>query len=294
MVAEGAQQPPARAARGGLRERRAAAPARAKAGRLRARARAGGDPEAMEKALARSEWDVVVSDYRLPRFGAPEALELFRASGLAAPFVVVSGKLGEEAAVEVMKAGADDFLDQGQPRAPERDGGAGARRGRGAPARRRGAAPQGRHPRGRAGTPRSTSSATPTGRGMEEALGWLGRATETSRVYVFENHVGEDGELWNLQLHKWVAPGVPPGVPKTGRQPHRGLPVPGRRVRRLDRLRPLGGGPRARESRCTATQGLPGARAAVSRREAWDLVHDHRPHLRRGTSGGALSASTTA
>jgi DNA-binding NtrC family response regulator len=67
-------------------------------------------PEAMEKALADSDWNVVASDYRLPRFGAPEALELFRESGVEAPFVVVSGKVGEEEAVEVMKAGADDFL----------------------------------------------------------------------------------------------------------------------------------------------------------------------------------------
>jgi DNA-binding NtrC family response regulator len=67
-------------------------------------------PEAMEKALAAPGWDVVVSDYRLPRFGAPEALALFRESGLEAPFIVVSGKLGEDAAVEVMKAGADEFL----------------------------------------------------------------------------------------------------------------------------------------------------------------------------------------
>jgi phosphoserine phosphatase RsbU/P len=66
--------------------------------------------EAMEKALAAPGWDVVVSDYRLPLFGAPEALALFRESGLEAPFIVVSGKLGEDAAVEVMKAGADEFL----------------------------------------------------------------------------------------------------------------------------------------------------------------------------------------
>jgi phosphoserine phosphatase RsbU/P len=46
-------------------------------------------PEAMEKALAASGWDVVVSDYRLPRFGAPDALALFRESDLEAPFVVV-------------------------------------------------------------------------------------------------------------------------------------------------------------------------------------------------------------
>jgi PAS domain S-box-containing protein len=50
-------------------------------------------------------------------------------------------------------------------------------------------------------------------RGMEEVLERLGKATETSRVYVFQNHPGEDGVLWNAQLHKWMAPGVAPRVP---------------------------------------------------------------------------------
>ena len=172
-------------------------------------------PEAMEKALSRSEWDVVVSDYRLPRFGAPEALELFRASGLAAPFVVVSGKLGEAAAVEVMKAGADDFLtkdnlarlsatvDRELAEAEER-------RHADEKLRRRDAILE---------AVRYAAEhflGNPTEAGMEEALGWLGRATETSRVYVFQNRVAEDGTLWNLQLHKWAAPGVPRSVPADG------------------------------------------------------------------------------
>src|SRR3712207_7268039 len=37
-------------------------------------------------------------------------------------------------------------------------------------------------------------------------------ATGTSHAYVFENHVGEDGELRNVQRHKWTAPGAPPGI----------------------------------------------------------------------------------
>ena len=102
-------------------------------------------PEAMEKALAASEWDVVVSDYRLPRFGAAEALRVARDAGSDAPFIVVSGKVGEEAAVEVMKAGAYDFLTRPGPAVPEC--GAGASRGREASSRRRGAAPPGRRPR---------------------------------------------------------------------------------------------------------------------------------------------------
>jgi PAS domain S-box-containing protein len=72
-------------------------------------------PEGMEEALHGAEaggepFQVVISDYYMPRFRAPEALELLRELGQDIPFIVVSGQLGEDAAVEVMKAGADDYL----------------------------------------------------------------------------------------------------------------------------------------------------------------------------------------
>src|ERR671911_1234028 len=72
-------------------------------------------PEDMEKALhsaeARDEpFQVVISDYYLPRFRAPHALRLLRELGYDVPFIVVSGKIGEDAAVEIMKAGANDYL----------------------------------------------------------------------------------------------------------------------------------------------------------------------------------------
>ncbi|CAN5718103.1 hypothetical protein BH18ACT11_BH18ACT11_19120 [soil metagenome] len=72
-------------------------------------------PEDMERALGAAEargepFQIVISDYYMPRFRAPEALELLRELGQHIPFIVVSGKIGEDAAVEVMKAGADDYL----------------------------------------------------------------------------------------------------------------------------------------------------------------------------------------
>ncbi len=67
-------------------------------------------PEAMKKALADSVWDVIVSDYRMPRFEAPKALAMAREAGSEAPFIVVSGKIGEDVAVEMMKAGAHDCV----------------------------------------------------------------------------------------------------------------------------------------------------------------------------------------
>ena len=67
-------------------------------------------PEAMDEALSEGAWDVVISDYYMPKFRAPDALALLQSRGSDAPFIVVSGKVGEELAVEAMKAGAYDYI----------------------------------------------------------------------------------------------------------------------------------------------------------------------------------------
>jgi PAS domain S-box-containing protein len=72
-------------------------------------------PEDMEKALRSADakdepFQVVISDYYMPRFRAPDALRLLRELGHDVPFIVVSGKIGEDAAVGIMKAGANDYL----------------------------------------------------------------------------------------------------------------------------------------------------------------------------------------
>ena len=72
-------------------------------------------PEDMEEALCAADagdepFEVVISDYYMPRFRAPDALRLLRDLGYDLPFIVVSGKIGEDAAVEIMKAGADDYV----------------------------------------------------------------------------------------------------------------------------------------------------------------------------------------
>lgn len=69
---------------------------------------------AMKAALTRQRWDIVIADYRLPHFSAPAALVLLQASGLDLPFIIVSGVIGEEAAVSAMKAGAHDYLMKGR------------------------------------------------------------------------------------------------------------------------------------------------------------------------------------
>jgi PAS domain S-box-containing protein len=64
----------------------------------------------MQAALEKQAWDVVIADYSLPQFDAPAALALLQQSGLDIPFIVVSGTIGEETAVTMMKAGAHDYL----------------------------------------------------------------------------------------------------------------------------------------------------------------------------------------
>src|SRR4051794_8168377 len=55
-------------------------------------------------------WDVVVSDYNLPGFSGLVALELLKASTREIPFILVSGEIGDETAVEAMRNGANDYL----------------------------------------------------------------------------------------------------------------------------------------------------------------------------------------
>lgn len=65
---------------------------------------------AMADALAQRPWDMVISDYNLPGFSGSEALYMLRAHSEYIPFVVVSGRIGEEEAVALMKSGADDYV----------------------------------------------------------------------------------------------------------------------------------------------------------------------------------------
>ena len=68
------------------------------------------NPAELTSAIDRHPWDVVLSDYTLPQFSGPAALKLLREKGLDVPFIVVSGTYGEEAAVDMMKAGANDYI----------------------------------------------------------------------------------------------------------------------------------------------------------------------------------------
>jgi len=66
--------------------------------------------DAMKAALAEREWDIITSDYNMPGFSALAALDILKNSNLDLPFIVVSGKIGEDQAVAAMKAGAHDYV----------------------------------------------------------------------------------------------------------------------------------------------------------------------------------------
>jgi PAS domain S-box-containing protein len=70
--------------------------------------------ESMRSALKEKTWDLIISDYSMPAFNAPKALDVLDASGLDLPFIIISGTIGEEHAVEALKAGANDFLVKGK------------------------------------------------------------------------------------------------------------------------------------------------------------------------------------
>ena len=65
---------------------------------------------ALREALARGPWDVVLCDYALPGFGAPQALEIMREADADVPVIVVSGLIGEGNAIDLMRRGAADYV----------------------------------------------------------------------------------------------------------------------------------------------------------------------------------------
>ena len=70
--------------------------------------------EALRNALLNHPWDIVLSDYNLPKFNAPMALQIVKQIQPNIPFIVISGTIGEASAVELMRQGANDYLMKGR------------------------------------------------------------------------------------------------------------------------------------------------------------------------------------
>ncbi len=65
--------------------------------------------EAMRRALD-EEWDLVISDHNMPNFSSQAALEVLQSSGREIPFIIVSGDISEDTALNAMQRGTRDYL----------------------------------------------------------------------------------------------------------------------------------------------------------------------------------------
>ncbi len=66
--------------------------------------------QSLMEALNRKNWDCIISDYSMPAFSGLDALKVIQNFGKDIPFILISGAMGEETAVEAMKAGAHDYI----------------------------------------------------------------------------------------------------------------------------------------------------------------------------------------
>jgi PAS domain S-box-containing protein len=72
------------------------------------------DAGAMRNALEKGSWDVILCDYRMPKFDGFAAIALLKETNIDIPLIIVSGAIGEEMAVECMRSGARDFFMKGK------------------------------------------------------------------------------------------------------------------------------------------------------------------------------------
>lgn len=72
------------------------------------------DGDSLDRALNAGPWDIVFSDHSMPQFGSGAALQMVRGRDVDVPFVIVSGTMGEDVAVDAMRAGANDYLVKGR------------------------------------------------------------------------------------------------------------------------------------------------------------------------------------
>lgn len=68
------------------------------------------NPSSLNSTVVAAEWDLVISDFSMPKFSGTDALKLVRSLGSDAPFIFVSGTMGEDKAVAALKDGAQDYL----------------------------------------------------------------------------------------------------------------------------------------------------------------------------------------
>jgi two-component system, cell cycle sensor histidine kinase and response regulator CckA len=168
-----------------------------------------------QSRAAHRPYDLILCDWRLPQFDGLQALRLLREAGDDTPFILVSGSIGEETAVDLLRAGADDYVLKDRP-------------GRlGQAARHALADRQLRQERRQAEaalrqreaileavafTAAHFLGAVDWETEMDAILARLGQATGVSRIYVFENSRVPRGKLFTSQRFEWCAPAVTPQI----------------------------------------------------------------------------------
>jgi PAS domain S-box-containing protein len=167
------------------------------------------DNEADYLACLDPALDLVLADYSLPQWDAPRALRALQERGLDIPFIMISGSVGEDVAVECMKQGAADYLlkdrmarlgqavERGLSEAAERRA-----RKRAEEALRRRDALLGALTYISEQLLRSTDLDAV----LPDALAQLGEAAGVSRAHIFENHTAPDGTLFTSCRYEWVTP----------------------------------------------------------------------------------------
>jgi len=68
---------------------------------------------AMKKALKEKQWDIILCDYKMSKFSGKQAFALLQETNIDIPLIIVSGTMGEEAAAECMRLGAQDYIMKG-------------------------------------------------------------------------------------------------------------------------------------------------------------------------------------
>ncbi len=72
-------------------------------------------PDALRAALFEIDWELVISDWSMPRFNGLEAFRITRECGFDMPFIIVSGAIEEEIAAEALRSGVHDFVTKARP-----------------------------------------------------------------------------------------------------------------------------------------------------------------------------------
>lgn len=68
------------------------------------------NPEKLKSTLPLKKWDLVISDFAMPRFNGVDAWKIFRQTDTDTPFIILSGSTGEDIAVEAIKMGVNDYI----------------------------------------------------------------------------------------------------------------------------------------------------------------------------------------